>query len=448
MNIPNSLKIALSGIRGLAPEVLTSELTYAFVSGFVHLMPEGPIVVGRDSRPSGEVLREAVIAALCDAGRVVLDAGIAPLPTTQVAILEADAAGGINITASHNLGEFNGLKLLGSDSLFIDQVVLDRIIVYVESCITKESSCDGEVEDIRTKAVRWHIERLKPYVIEGAPFTVAVDAVNGAGSYIVSAFLKEIGCEVIELATDPRKPFPHTPEPTPENLAWTQKQLAGLEYNLCVVVDPDADRLALIDESGELLSEEVTLPLVFTELLLEGRVGSAVTNLSTSRLIDDVAAQYGVEVHRSSIGERNVIDRMKEVDAVFGGEGNGGVIDPKIHFGRDSLVGILYVINYLRRTGSALSEVGQKFETYVMKKDKVNVSSGSTLQVYEESLKEVFSTATLDTQDGLHFSWSDKWVHIRFSNTESVLRIIGEAVTEEKINDLFEEVSRVLQNRA
>ncbi|MEX0934956.1 MAG: hypothetical protein WDZ70_01345 [Candidatus Paceibacterota bacterium] len=445
MNIPSNLKVALSGIRGHAPEVLTPELVYAFASALAHRMPPGPIVVGRDSRPSGIELKSAVISALSNAGREVLDIDLAPLPTTQIAILESAAAGGINITASHNPIEFNGLKLLGGDSLFIDQSTLNTILSFVREYAGGYATSEEESTDIQERAYNWHIDRLKEYVIEGDSLVVAVDAVNGAGSYIVPDLLRQMGCDVIEIATEAQKPFPHTPEPTPTNLEWTRERLKEHSYDLCVVVDPDADRLTLIDQNNSLLSEEVTLPLVLSELVSQGRTGSVVTNLSTSMMINDVARQHDIEVFRSPIGERNVIEKMQEVDAFFGGEGNGGVIDPQIHYGRDSLVGILYVINYLRRTQKPLSEIARSFDTYTMRKEKIGIDLGVTLGAYTKPLKEVFSDASLDTQDGLHFSWSDKWIHIRLSNTEPVLRIIGEAGSQKVLNELFNTATPILK---
>ncbi len=322
MQLPNDLIVSISGIRGKNPGSLTQVLAYNLTLAFCKVAPEGPIVISRDSRPSGHELKKGIIEALHNSNRKILDADLIPLPTTQLAVEKAKAAGAIDITASHNPIEWNGLKFLSDNGRFIQQETLDKILAEVEKLPEKpvrpEKINKIQLEDINEKAINWHIEALKKYFVKGRQLTVAVDAVNGSGSLIVPKLLKEMGCEVLPIATNPEEPFPHTPEPTPANLIWTQQQLTDKEFDLCVVVDPDADRLALIDEKGQLIAEEATAPLVVQDLVGQGRSGKVVINMSTSRMMEDLGKKENFEVIRSKVGEINVVNEMLAQNAFFG----------------------------------------------------------------------------------------------------------------------------------
>lgn len=435
--LPKDLIISISGIRGKIPGNLTSEICYQLTRAFADIAPDGPMILSRDTRKSGLEIKNAVICALADAGRKILDIDVAPLPTTQVGILFTNCAGAIDITASHNPKEYNGLKFLGPDGLFISQQVLDDLIDK-SYCVFSKNNLQPNIVNIQNKIFAHHINLLKENTFtDGRKLIVAVDAVNGAGSIIIPKLLRELNCEVIEIATDPDSEFPHTPEPTPTNLAWTQEKLKNKMFDFGVVVDPDADRLVLIDEKNNILSEETTLPLVLQELIEQGRRGKVVVNMSTSRMIEDIASQNNCLVFRSEVGEVNVINLMKKQNAFFGGEGNGGIIDPKIHFGRDSLVGISYIINSLRRTNKTLSQLVGDLPHYEMKKEKVdNVGKSKLLDIYPK-IEDSFPGGVVNKEDGLRIDFGKSWVHIRPSNTEPIVRVIAEAPTISEVESIL-----------
>ncbi|MEI6477812.1 MAG: phosphoglucosamine mutase [bacterium] len=436
MTIPSNLMVSISGIRGTVPEPLTAEVAYAFAWAYAAILPEGPVVVSRDSRPSGPELKGAVIRALQTQGREVLDADLIPLPTTQLAVEKTHAAGAIDVTASHNPAEYNGLKFLNNNGIFIDQATLDKLLEQVRAFSDHDGHKDGVTTDIHEQAMGWHVELLKDKVLPGKRLMVAVDAVNGAGSIIIPRLLSQMDCDLLPIAVDPTQPFPHVPEPLPANLVWTQEQLKGKQFDLCLVVDPDADRLVVIDENGRLIPEEATIPLVAQELMLQGRKGPIVINMSTSRMTEDVAAQYGSTVERSKVGEVNVVTRMQEVNAIYGGEGGGGVIDPEIHYGRDSLVGLTYVVSLIRRTGKPLSQLVDELPHYEMLKTKLPVPTGISLNEIYDKVQAKYPDAKANRLDGLRLDWADRWVHLRPSNTEPIFRIIAEAPTREEVEKL------------
>ena len=448
MEIPKELMISISGIRGHAPEKLSPALAYAFTLGFSKSIPSGPIVVSRDSRASGFALKAAVLAALAEEGRTALDADLIPLPTTQIAVREFKAAGGIDVTASHNPIEYNGLKFLNGEGEFVDKTILEKVRTFIEAL--PEETAVGEktaqVKNIQEEAMRIHLDKVKATIFPGRKLIVALDATNGAGSFIVPKFLEEIGCEVVPIATDPSQPFPHIPEPKPENLVWTQEKLQGLSYDLCVVVDPDADRLVLIDEAGNLLHEETTLPLVLQEMIAEGKQGKVVINLSTSRMTEDVAEGKGVTVLRAPVGEANVVALMKKEQAFFGGEGSGGIINPTINYGRDCMAGIVAVISLMRRTGKKLSELANELPKYEMSKTKFDIEKGADYNMLYEKIIVLFPEASINREDGLRLAFPDKtWVHIRPSNTEPILRLFGETNKKEVLDEISVKIKELLK---
>jgi phosphomannomutase len=448
MQLPQDLIISISGVRGKNPGSLTPEVTYNLTLAFCKSIRHGAIVLSRDSRPSGKELKEAIIKALTKEKRKILDADLIPLPTTQLAVEKYKAAGAIDITASHNPIEWNGLKFLGSNAQFIQQETLDNILKeykkITDPTIENNVKNKPHIEDINKAVCDYHIEKLKKYFIKGRKLTVAVDAVNGSGSIIVPKLLKELGCDILPIATNPQEPFPHTPEPTPANLEWTQKQLKDKIYDLCVVVDPDADRLVLIDSHGHLLNEEVTAPLVVQELIGQGRTGNVVINMSTSRMIEDLSKTENFKVIRSKVGEINVVNSMVENNAFFGAEGNGGIIDPEIHYGRDSLVGITFVINLMRWTGQSLDKLVSNLPHYEMAKDKIVLPPNTNISQIYDKIEKRFSGETINKIDGLRLDWEKQWIHIRPSNTEPIVRIIAESPTKENTLGLIDLAKKVI----
>lgn len=459
MQFSDDLRIKITGIRGIYPDVINEQVAYVVARSFVEKLksdgaPEtGVMIVANDSRASGEELQQAVMAGFIDEGYDVYDIGISPLPTLQMAIMESEAVGGIIVTASHNPPEYNGIKMMSELGEFISTDVLEGVATYMsaadEPTIKPVISDEGNIEARHDWAHELHIEALKNISVKGDPLTVALDAVNASGSRIIPNLLKALGCEVIELAGDPTQLFPHTPEPRPQNLAWTKQELEGKEFDLCAVVDPDADRLVLLDEHGAFVTEEASLPLAFQGMLAtrEAAAGKvAVVNLSTSQMIEDVAREYDVTIERSKVGEVNVVAKMKECDAVFGGEGNGGIIDPEIHYGRDSLVGLTHIINLLRTTGQPLSELVADIDNYVMKKANLDIAGISSTDTLYGKLEAAFPEAQADYTDGLLLRWDGGFVHARESTTEPLFRIMVEEETEKAADAVIEQVIDIVKS--
>lgn len=453
MNALENLKISISGVRGLCPEDLDQAAAYAFTRAYCDLMSEGHIVVSRDSRPTGKDLKAAVLQALSDAGREIYDADIIPLPTTQVAITHCQAAGGIDITASHNPAEYNGLKFLEAAGTFLNPDQVEQLRTGFGQYYDADAKFGEEeiaVKNIHNDAIQWHLDEITPHAIEGKKLVVAVDAVNGAGSVIVPKFLEFIDCEVIRIATDPTQPFPHTPEPRPENLVWTQQQLQGKQFDICVYTDPDADRLAILDENGQVVSEECILPLVAQELVAAGSTGTVVINQMTSQMTEAVfASNPDVTVSRSMVGEVHLVQMMKEQQAFFGGEGCGGLIDPNVHYGRDALVGIVYIINALRRTSKTTSQLVAELPQFYLLKEKIHTQNLADLEALYAAVQDHYadqSGIVVDRRDGLRLSWADIWIHMRPSNTEPIVRIYIETLSKEEAIKHFTLINDILSD--
>ena len=450
MSAFTNLKISISGIRGLAPEDLTPAAVYALCRAYAENLAGDSVLVSKDSRPSGRLLKPAVFQALTDAGKKILDADLIPISTTQIAVRALQAGAGIDITASHNPIEYNGLKFLNNEGQFIDQQLLDKIVLSAEKYVDgyRPAGLVIAAEDVNESTIEAHLELLKKIIQSGRQLIVAVDAVNGAGSFIVPRLLELMGCEVIKIANDPDQPFPLLPEPTPANLVWTQEQLQGKKFDLCVVVDPDADRLTLIDERGNLLSEEYTLPIIAATFVARGLSGTMVVNQSTSQMIDEVVKDSAIKIIRSAVGEFNVVLTMKKYQAIFGGEGNGGIVDPQINLGRDSLTGIVQVINRLRQNGKKMSELVAELSKFVMIKQKIDARSITDVPKFYQQVRELFPDAQVDLTDGLRLFWptEKKWLHLRPSNTETIIRLIAEAKTQGEIDMFVRQIKKLIDD--
>jgi len=337
---------SISGLRATLGDDLTPGVVADYAAAFSSILTDGPIVVGRDGRPSGIWMEGIVVNALRAAGRTVRVAGMVPTPTVQLLTEHSDAVGGIIITASHNPEAWNGLKFLGGDGVFLDAAANEKMwsVVDGRTFTLSTDQQSGSVEAI-DNAIDIHIQRVHELeVVQGAPQahgqTVVVDAVNASGSSIVPNLLRSFGYTVVELYCDGTGIFPHTPEPIPDNLGSLADAVREHHAAFGVAVDPDADRLVLIDDTGTPIGEERTIALAAQSVYASGGKGPVVVNYSTSRMVDDVAAHYGAVSHRSAVGEINVVNRMREVHAIIGGEGSGGVIYPACHMGRDSIVGL------------------------------------------------------------------------------------------------------------
>jgi phosphomannomutase len=440
----DGLMVSVSGIRGRVGEALTPEVvaTYAAAFGAWAIGRGGPksIVVGRDSRVSGPLFHRVVLSALQSVGCDVIDIGLTTTPTCQLAVEDRHAAGGLMISASHNPIEWNALKFIGPSGLFLENAEGIEMRALVEKGIRRATwDALGKIEP-DDRAVQRHIDRVLaiPYLdVEGIRrrrFHVALDCVRGAGAVIMPALLDRLGCTVtaINLETDGR--FPHAPEPVAENLGDLEALVRTSGAAIGFAVDPDVDRLALVSEAGKAIGEDYTLALA-ARLVLRHRRGPVVTNLSTSRIVEDVAAAAGVAAIRAPVGEVNVAVRMRDEQAPVGGEGNGGVILREVHLGRDAPVGAALLLQLLHEDDKPLSKIVAELPRYVIVKDKLNRPKAPLDTVYA-ALRTAFPSATADSQDGLRLSWSDRWVHIRPSGTEPIVRVIAEAPTDDEALDL------------
>lgn len=430
----DGLMVSVSGIRGRVGEALTPEIVATYASAFGAWASRNgnhEVVVGRDSRVSGPMFHRVVLSALQSVGCNVIDIGLTTTPTCQLAVEHHHAAGGLMISASHNPIEWNALKFIGPSGLFLEASEGQAMRALVETGIPRATW--DKLGEIRAddRAIARHIERVLaiPYVdvaaIRARKFHVALDCVRGAGAAIMPALLEALGCTVtaINMETDGR--FPRPPEPVAENLGELERLVLKSKAAIGFAVDPDVDRLALVSDAGKAIGEDFTLALA-ARLVLRHRRGPVVTNLSTSRIVEDVAVAAGVPVVRAPVGEVNVAVKMRDEQAAVGGEGNGGVILPEMHLGRDAPVGAALLLQLLHEENRPLSAIVAELPRYVIVKDKLDRPNASLDTVYE-TLRTAFPDATVDTQDGLRLSWADRWVHVRPSGTEPIVRVIAEA---------------------
>jgi phosphomannomutase len=442
------LKVSVSGIRGIIGDGLDAQTITAWATAFGKWLPAGSVIVGRDTRPSGPMVLNAVTAALVSTGHDVIDIGLASTPTTEMAVQQSDAIGGVIITASHNPQQWNALKLLTSEGLFLTasevaqmqemyntggHVAWDKI----GSQSTRQGSDEAHIEALLD--LPW----LDKEAIASCNLTAAVDAVEGAGGRIVPMLLESLGVKCLPLYCDMTGNFPHTPEPTPANLVELGELVAGSDADIGFAVDPDVDRLVLVEGSGKLLSEEMTLA-VAVDFLLGKQLGNVVVNLSTTGLIEEVAGKHNSTVKRSPVGEINVVEVMQECDAVIGGEGNGGVIYPLLHSGRDALVGIAMVLQYIADSKQTLTEIVANYPPVVMVKEKFDFTGEFDVEAVANALSKL-GPGSLDKSDGVRWSDDSCWVHVRPSNTEPVVRVIAEAESKEKVSLLVSKTQDYLK---
>jgi len=445
----SKLMISISGVRGIVGDSLTPQVLIDFSCAFAKYVNHGTVVVGQDTRPSGAAVRDLVTGTLRLCGCNVIDLGVATTPTVEIMVKKFKAGGGIIVTASHNNIEWNALKFVGSSGMFLNQQEADKLIEIYKNKNFKnvEAKLVGKFE-VYSKADDDHIDLILSKIdcsaISKKKFKVILDSCNGAGSLITQKFLERLGCKVVCVNCSLEKPFPRNPEPVISNLGDTIKFAKENKADVCFIQDPDADRLAIISEKGEFIGEEYTLALACKEIL-HHKKGPVVVNVSTSLMVDEVAKQYGVKVFKTKVGEINVSEKMKEIGAVAGGEGNGGVICPEFHYGRDSLVGIAFVLSLMARTGKSISELCKEIPFFVMKKAKIEISKDEMLQKTSCLLKD-FSDAILDEVDGFKFCYPTKWVQVRASNTEPIVRIMAEAMTEKEACELINKVEKILRS--
>ena len=439
--------ISVSGLRGIVGETLTPEVAARYAAAFATLAPKGAIVVTRDGRASGVMLAGAILAALQAVGRDTIDAGVAATPTTGVLVRTLRAAGGIQISASHNPAEYNGLKLFSHDGRVIPagpgEKVLKQYRTGTIPWVTHDRLGTGQSCADSTSA---HLQAVLPTVdvdrIRSRRFNVLLDSNHGAGSLLGRRLLEALGCRLTILGEEPDGRFAHTPEPTAENLSGVLAAVtaAGADIGFCQ--DPDADRLAVIDETGRYVGEEYTVAMCVDHVLRQ-RKGPIVTNCSTSRMSQDLARRYGVPFFHSAVGEANVVDAMLEHDAVFGGEGNGGPIDPRVGLVRDSFVGMAQLLDAMAAREMRISQLADELPRYEIVKTKIALG-GEKVPAALDALERHFTDAKSDRLDGLRLDWPGRWLLVRASNTEPIVRAVAEAEAAAEATRLCDEAADVL----
>lgn len=436
--------ISVSGLRGIVGDSLTPEIAMRYATAFAAEAGPGSIVITRDGRPSGPMLAATISQGLAAAGREVIDAGVAATPTTGVLVRQLAAAGGIQISASHNPAQYNGMKLFSAEGRVIPEAAGARVVeryrnaqgaqAIGETAATVRSCEDSIGHHAALVTATVDVERIRQ-----RRFKVLLDANHGAGSLLGAKLLADLGCVVTLLGGEPDGQFEHTPEPTAENLAGVLSAVSrhGCDVGFCQ--DPDADRLAVIDASGRYLGEEYTLAMC-VEHRLRGKPGPVVTNCSTSRMAQDIAEKHGVPFFRSAVGEANVVDAMLVHSAIMGGEGNGGVIDPRVGLVRDSFAGMALILDAMAERQVPVATLADELPRYEIKKARVSLAPEQIPAAFA-ALERHFSGAAVDRLDGLRLDWPGKWLLVRASNTEPIVRVVAEAPTPDEAERLCREAA-------
>lgn len=455
---------SISGIRGtiggkpgesLSPIDIV-KYTAAFGTWLARCYPQNRrLVLGRDARVSGEMVRRLVVGTLQSIGIDVIDIGLATTPTVEIAVAAEQASGGIILSASHNPKQWNALKLLNHLGEFISDADGQAVLEIARS----EQYDFADVNNLgqyytNDTYLQKHIDQIlaldlvKPEAIKKRQFKILVDGVNSVGGRAVPRLLKALGVEqVVELYCTPDGQFPHNPEPLPENLGAVATEVKRNNCDLGFVVDPDVDRLAIICEDGSMFGEEYTLVAV-ADYVLQHQKGTTVSNLSSTRALRDVAEKMGVEYHASAVGEVNVVAKMKEVNAVIGGEGNGGIIYPALHYGRDALVGIALFLSYMAEFGRSCTHLRIRYPNYHLIKNKAELSPEIDMAKVFEKLKQKYKTQPIDTTDGLRIEFDRDWIHLRLSNTEPIVRIYAESLSSVTAWAMIKQIQNDIKNIA
>lgn len=454
------LMVSISGIRGVIGETLTPDVITRYAAAYVaycRRRSDGPptIVVGRDGRITGKPVTDTLSAALVLSGARVINIGICPTPTVQLAVEHEKAHGGIAVTASHNPMQWNGLKFMASTGLFLDPAENAEFWEIARETPRYQPWNAIGTEESNTTWLRRHCESvlnlplLRPDVIRKRRFTVVLDCVNAAGGMIVPGLLRDLGCDVEEMNCEVGGIFRHTPEPLPENLTDLAARVAATHADLGIAVDPDVDRLVLINERGEFYGEEYTIATAVDFVLKQRmRLNSSadsphvVINLSTTRAVEDIAHRYGGDVVRTPVGEINVAAKMRDIGAVIGGEGSGGVILPAVHLGRDAIVGIGLVLQHLAESGGTLSQLKASLPQYAIAKGKLELRGVAPDEVLAVMQSRHGAKGKINTEDGIRIDYPEYWVHLRKSNTEPIVRIIAEASTPEEATSVVAAFSK------
>lgn len=439
--------ISVSGLRGIIGESLTPDIAARYVAAFASTLPIGPIVVSRDGRSTGQMLAAAISSALEATGHQVLNAGVAATPTTGILVREHKAVGGIQISASHNPPEYNGIKLFSAEGRVIPakpgQTVLER---YQSGDIAwskyNEIGSVARIEDTTSHHLALVLARVDVAAIRARRFRVLLDSNHGAGNLLGKPLLESLGCEMQVVGGEPNGLFAHPPEPTADNLREVAAKIREAKCDIGFCQDPDADRLAVIDENGRYVGEEYTLALCLDQVLRQSP-GRVVINCATSRMNQDIAERQGSVLTRSAVGEANVVDEMIVSQAVFGGEGNGGPIDPQVGYVRDSFVGMSQILAAMASRGLPVSKLVDDLPRYEIFKDKVTLPPDRIASSLAR-LPAAFADANASLLDGVRLDWPDRWLIVRASNTEPIVRTIAEAKSLSAAKDLCAQAARIL----
>jgi phosphomannomutase len=448
---------SISGIRGTIGGKTNDNLTpvdvvkfaAAFGSWLKNKEGATKVVIGRDARPSGEMVNALVCSTLQGLGIDVIDLGLSTTPTVEIAVTEEKASGGIIITASHNPVQWNALKLLNEKGEFISGKDGEEVLTIAENedfdfaQVTKLGKYEKREDYIQKHITQiLNLPMVDSNAIRSRGFKVVVDAVNSTGGIAVPMLLKKLGVAVKELYCEPTGHFPHNPEPLPEHLTDICREIVKGQYDLGIVVDPDVDRLALICEDGSPFGEEYTLVAVADYILNHGekKNGNTVSNLSSTRALCDVTEKAGGQYFASAVGEVNVVNMMKECNAVIGGEGNGGVIYPDLHYGRDALVGIALFLTHLAKSETTALKLRKKYPSYFISKNKIELTRDINVDKILEAIKKKYKKQPINTIDGVRIEFDKEWVHLRKSNTEPIIRIYAESDMETKAENLAKKI--------
>lgn len=447
---------SISGIRGTiggsVGEALTPLDTVKFVAAYAAFIKRSTtvtsnkIVVGRDARTSGKMMEQLVVGTLIGTGFDVINIGLATTPTTEIAVAMEGACGGIILTASHNPKQWNALKLLNEKGEFLNAKEGEEVLTIAES----EDFRFAEVDDLGKVSEKDYAEKhiksildlplVDAVAIRKANFSVAIDCVNSVGGIVIPQLLEALGVDKVEkLYCTPDGNFPHNPEPLKEHLADISEMMKKGSYDVGFVVDPDVDRLVIMSEDGEMFGEEYTLVAVADYVLMH-TPGNTVSNLSSSRALRDITCKYGCEYNASAVGEVNVTTLMKQTNAIIGGEGNGGIIYPESHYGRDSLVGIALFLTYLAKEQKKVSEIRVSYPQYFMAKQKIELTPNVDVDAVLDTIKDKYKQYDITDVDGVKIDYPDKWVHLRKSNTEPIIRIYSEAHSIKEAEDAGKEI--------
>lgn len=443
----SDLIISVSGLRGIVGAGLTDEVAAHFAAAFAELAPTGPIVVTRDGRASGPQLARAVLEALVRSGRTCLDGGVAATPTTGVLVRHHRAAGGLQISASHNPPEYNGIKLFSSEGRVMTSAEGRRVAERFGGGEFSPAGSPGRIErlaDTTTAHAALVLAAVDVERIRRRRFRVVLDANHGAGAVLGRPLLEALGCRTTVLGESPDGRFDHLPEPTEANLAGVLAEVAAAAADVGFCQDPDADRLAVVDAAGRYLGEEYTLALCVNHVLGDNP-GAVVTNCSTSRMTEDLAARYKVPFFRSAVGEANVVEVMEAHDAVLGGEGNGGVIDPRVGYVRDSLAAMALLLDAMAARDATIAQLADELPRYEIVKTSIPLAAEKLAEGLAE-LERHFAGAEIDRLDGLRLDWPDKWLLVRASNTEPIVRAIAEARSKTEAARLCDEAAAALRS--